>query len=545
MRFNGLTIAAVSLASLLALICAIPAATAVEWTYTVKPGDNPWNITTRMLAGIQYWPRIQALNDIRDPLHMPPGMRLRIPQEWLRPQTVTARVATMRGDATLTRASDGSTIALQAGAVLATGDLVRTATQTSVTLEFGDGSRVLVHPESALRLTSLRRFQNTPLYETELHLESGRVENEVRPLGGEPGRFEITTPAAITSVRGTDFRIGAEDAATLAEVTEGGVGVTAASNRVDVPAGFGTKAVANEPPRPPVQLLPAPATDDIPTLFERRNAAMVVPTVAGAAGYRLQVAPDGAFNQLLQNDTFTTPTLRLGNLADGDYVLRLRAIDAQGIEGLNADHVFRLNAIPEPPLVIAPAPGAILTDERPAMRWAESVDNPSYHLQLATDDAFNDLVLDVENIAQPAFTPADALAPGIYYWRLQATTANDGTGPFGDAQQFRRIPPAPGLSAPEIAAKEMVVRWQAGDEGDRYEFQLARDEDFDRIIVSEMAATPGITLPRPRHGTYYMRVRTLFADGIEGPFGTPQKMQVPVKPVPGWAIILPFFLFLL
>lgn len=65
----------------------------------MQSGDNPWSLTERYLAGIKYWPRIQTLNRIADPEHMPPGTRLRIPVEWLRRVDAIAKVTTVHGTA--------------------------------------------------------------------------------------------------------------------------------------------------------------------------------------------------------------------------------------------------------------------------------------------------------------------------------------------------------------------------------------------------------------------------------------------------------------
>jgi hypothetical protein len=47
--------------------------------------------------------------------------------------------------------------------------------------------------------------------------------------------------------------------------------------------------------------------------------------------------------------------LRAIDLPDGDQHVRVRAIDARGLEGLNADRAFTLSARPEPPLLSQPA----------------------------------------------------------------------------------------------------------------------------------------------------------------------------------------------
>ncbi len=185
----------------------------------MQDGDNPWNLTERYLAGIKYWPRIQTLNRINDPQHIPPGTRLRIPVEWLRRVDAIAKVAAVHGQAEVR--GKRATRALTAGMQLRSGDVVQTGREANVTLEFADGSRVLVHAEAELHLDALGSFENTDYYDTQVRLTQGRMENLVAPLGKGPGRFEISTPAAVTAVRGTRYRVNAGADATRSEVLEG------------------------------------------------------------------------------------------------------------------------------------------------------------------------------------------------------------------------------------------------------------------------------------------------------------------------------------
>ena len=55
---------------------------AEEWSYTIRPGDNPWNITERYLKGIGYWKQLMRLNKISQPKRIPPGTKLRRPLRW-------------------------------------------------------------------------------------------------------------------------------------------------------------------------------------------------------------------------------------------------------------------------------------------------------------------------------------------------------------------------------------------------------------------------------------------------------------------------------
>lgn len=519
------------------------AAPAAEWIYTVQPGDNPWSLTERLLAGIKYWPRLQSHNHIADATQIPPGTRLRIPVEWLRRQNVTATVAAVQGDVEVVRSSGARPRSLRSGSVLRTGDVVRTGESGNVTVEFKDGSRMLVHAGSELRMADLAAFANTDLVDSRVELVRGRAENIVQPLRGVPSRFEIRTPSAVTSVRGTDFRVNAAGDATRTEVIGGKVAVAAAASEVRVGAGFGTVAAGNAAPGTPVPLLPPPSLAGLPAVVERVPIAFNVPPQTGAKAYRLQIAGAGGFQSPLYDGRSSSTLLRAIDLPDGEYRLRVRGIDAQDLEGLNAERDFTLNARPVPPLLSSPPPDAGVMEEQTAFDWAAVSGISHYRLQLARDQAFTDLVADAQNLANPHYVAAMALPPDDYYWRVMCVDAREGAGPFSDAQHFRRVPPAP-LAAPEVSDKELTLTWPAGLPGERYQLQIASDVEFSAPLHTVDTVEPVARVPRPPGGTWFIRVRSIYPDGFEAPFGKPQQIEVPSSHKPWW-LALPLLLFLL
>ncbi len=513
---------------------------AADWIYTVQRGDNPWSLTERYLAGVNYWPRIQQLNQIADPEHIAPGTRLRIPVDWLRRRSAVARIGAVSGSALV----DGPSGRREArdGLELHSGDVITTGEEGNLTLVFGDGSRVLVHAASELHIDELGTFDNTDYYETRVRLEQGRMENLVTPLGAGPGRFEIETPAAVTAVRGTRFRVSADAAAMRAEVIEGGVDVGSGHGKVEIPAGFGTVAETGAPPSAPIVLLDAPGVAALPALLDRLPVGFTLPALSGAVGYRVQLGEVPGFAVPLLDLRADGPRLRLGDLADGRYVLRVRAIDANGLEGRDAEFAFVVDARPEPPLLTAPAPGAGVTTGQPDLQWGARADIARYRVQLARDETFDDLLMDADDVTAATATASQELTPGNYYWRVAAIDAVEGQGPFSDPQAFRRLPPAPPLEAPAVDERQLVVSWRAGQAGDRYRFQFAADDAFTSPLVDETLAEAHVTLPRPGGGTYFMRVQTIDAEGYAGAFGTPNRIEVPSPPSRPWwllALLIP------
>ena len=48
-------------------------AEAQYWVYTVRPGDNIWNLTEKYCVSVLHWKRIQRLNNVRLDRQIPPG----------------------------------------------------------------------------------------------------------------------------------------------------------------------------------------------------------------------------------------------------------------------------------------------------------------------------------------------------------------------------------------------------------------------------------------------------------------------------------------
>lgn len=528
----------------LAFACA-QASNADELVYRARPGDTLIGLGERMLENPRDWPKVQAHNRIAEPRRIPIGREIRLPLAWLRQLPATATVVAVRGTAM------HAGRALEAGTVLAEGSEVVTGADGFVTLELADGSVLMLQSESRLALQRLRRYAETDAYDSRVLLPAGRVESRARRQG-RVGRFEIHNPVAISAVRGTDFRVSFESSAVLGrtETLEGAVGVQGSrpdavpapgrarprEPEVLINAGFGTLVDATRVPRPPAPLLPPPDLSRQPALHERVLLRLRFEPVQGAERHRGQVALDEAFRVVVAETVFTGPEARFADLPDAAYFLRLRSIDAHGIEGVDATHRLVLKARPEPPFPSFPPDNGKQSGERAEFEWTVAGAEVAYRFQLARDAAFNELVENRSELAAPR-TTIDNVSPGDYFWRV-ATTARDGDrGPFGDAQRYTQKPIPPLPEPPSLDANTVSLAW-SGEPGQRFRLQVAGDREFRAITVDQTLAEPRIALPKPPAGTYYVRVQAIDPDGYVGPFTASQSFTVP----PPWWIFVPLLL---
>ena len=527
------------LALLLGLSSALQAADN-ELLYTVKPGDHLHSVARSYLIDGATPDNIRLLGDLnklRNRNYIAPGSVLRIPLDRLKMIAGEARVADHYGDAQI----DGRPATN--GAVVGPDRPIRTGNSGGVLVELSDGSRLWVRNNSEVRLTPMRRAPDLDYSETGVNVSGGRIEVLVNKLRGN-SRFEIRSPTATLGVRGTDFRVGASAESSHTEVLEGLVAAGGANSSelgTQVAAGFGTVVDGSGVPTPPVKLLEAPVLGGLPALQERPLVRFTLPPTVGATAYRGQVA-DATSQHFVASQVATGPELRFTDIPDGQYQLLVRAIDAGGLEGLDARHTFTLKARPEPPLPSSPPPGFRARGEAVQLAWTIAADAQAYRLQIAPDATFRTVTVDRNE--EPGTTVDLKLPPGEYFWRIAAIDAKKSQGPFGDPRKFE-LRPLPGAPAePKITDGQAVFSWPS-EPGQTFEVDVARDDKFTQIVRSIRTDAASTTIDVTDAGQYYTRVRATDPDGFVGPYSATQRFDIPPKPLPAWLLIIPWLILLL
>lgn len=509
-------------------VATIAVVRAESWIYVVRPGDNLWTLTERHLKHLGYVGRLQAGNGVADPYVLPPGKRLRIPLDWARRRPGKAHVVEYGGSCTLSRDGSPAPIAISNGSELDAGDTVTCAADSYVTLEFEDGSQLRVQPDSQIHLDAAWVYGDAGYFEHDVALRRGRTGSNVPVQQPAASRLRILTPAATTSVRGTRFRVATDDveAASRSEVERGLVSVTAQQRAVPVAAGFGSVTRLGAAPSPAVPLLPPPDLSGLPAVLERVPVRFSLTALPDAAGYRGGLAGDVELKRLVAEFSSDSTTLRGPDIPDGDYWLRVRGRDAQGIEGHDAVHRFTLNARPEPPFVLQPQAGGS-AGITPEFAWAAHPQADHYELEVAGSGGFEVPLIAERALRDTRFRAPGPMPPGHYAWRIATVSSSEGHGPNSDAMPFRVPYPGPSAEAPELSRDRLIIQWTRPAPGQTFRFQLARDAAFAQLRVDLAIAEPRVDLPRPGGGRYFLRICTVEADGFAGPYGEPQQITVP------------------
>jgi hypothetical protein len=526
------------LVTAVSLVCCAGAWAAPEPTflYQTQPGDTLITLGERLLARPQDWPEVGRLNHIVNPRRIPVGSTLRIPERLLQRQDRDGTVLAAVGNATVQPPTSkgippAAPQAVVKGAPFKAGSVVRTGGNGYVTVRLADGSVLRIQADTEARLDTSQQYESAGFFSSVWEVLRGRVEALVTHMtGGEP-RFQIKTPQAVLGVRGTEFRVEADagSALTRGETLTGAVGVGGGRGETLVKAGFGSVAAASGQVAAPRPLPPAPDLAGQPTLQERILVRFELPTVTGAVSYHAQVADDADFRLVRGDVSSDNPLLRFADLPDGDYFLRARAIDTVGLQGPDAVLRFKLKARPEAPLPSEPANGSKWRSSSVKLAWADHPQARHYRLQVAAvrerGPDFSQPLLDRQDLTSTQFDAA--LPPGDYAWRVATTAAGEDRGPWGDPLRFNVRPAPPAPPPPKVTEDHIGYQLQ-GEPGQRFEFQMARDEAFKDLVADVKASDGNVTLNKPQEGgRFLLRYRAIDADGFIGPYTAPQLLVLP------------------
>ena len=517
--------------------------------FTVIRRDTLIHLSRSLLVSPGAWREVARINKLPDPNLILPGQVLRIPARLMRSVPVPATLVAVTGDVKVgSRPAAPNTPLVQ-------GDSLQTGPNGSAVIELADRSRVQVAPSSLAELAATRRVgardAAPPNGAASTDGSSGWFTGSLRLLRGSAEVFatevlrvkplEVVTPTAVIGVRGTRYRVGFDEdsnRSTHSEVLEGKVRFDRAdgASGAELPAGFGAQADAGAGVPVATKMLAAPDLCGVPQRFERPLVRLRIPEANGPT--RVQIAADPGFDRMVSDQRAEAGAeVRVADLADGNWNLRVRRIGERGIEGRDATLAFVLKARPEPPAYSAPRSDAKQPVGSIAFAWARNADAPNARLQIAQDAEFGKPLLDQDDLADGRARTTIA-EPGTYWWRLASIRPDGDHGPFGDPQRFelRALPTPPtGSVAPDGGS--LLFKW-SGRPGDRQRVELARDPQFADIVASDELESPEWQPALPAFGgRYYFRYRSVESDGYISPYSETLMIDAPRSG--GWLLLLP------
>jgi hypothetical protein len=407
-------------------LIAVPAQAQVRPTetvkYTVRHGDTLLGLTAKYLQGADAFDRVASANRLPDNNRIFSGNVLIVPIAIMRAEPLQAKIVSFKGGTSLV--TGGRQVPASMGLAIRPGDVLQTAVDGFVTIQLSNGSRMTLPTQSRVRIVQMRQFLLTKSTDFDFAVEKGRTEISVTPATSPNNLFRLRTPIAVSAVRGTKFRIGYESQndPSLTEVIEGKVAVDGsnpAAATSTVPAGFGAAAkvtgdVGTE------ELLSAPAISNAARLWRNRFLDFDVAPVATARGYKLQLAKDADFQDMVAETRSATTTLRLAGIDNGTYFARAMAIAPSGLEGLS--RTVRINRELAPLIASVSASGG-----QQRFTWeTDRRGDPLFRLQLFPGIMNATPVIDEIGITGSAMT-INSLPSGNYVWRVGMRRVVGGT----------------------------------------------------------------------------------------------------------------------
>lgn len=498
---------------------------APDLAYYAAENDTLITIAKKFTDKQTHWEAIGKFNQIGNDRAIPIGTKIIIPAALLAEQSVQATVVALAGAVSETPVK-GTERALALGDKVSEASVINTSKNGFLTLELPDASRVSIPSNSQVALVKLKMTKFTQSPRTEVKLLQGRVESKVNSLQSNKGRFEVTSKLAVAGVRGTHFRVGVNEQGIGNEVLEGGVAVGQAQKAASLTLAAGQgNIVTSSGVGKAIPLLPAPTLTPEFALQERTTLQFNVLPVAEARSYRAQISKDAAAQDVIAEVQSTQTQFKFTQIEDGNYFIRVTAIDAHQLEGMPSVFPFKLKARPEPPFPLAPKHKA--SAESVNFKWTQTEAAKHYHLQVAKDAQFQHIVQDQAQVSASEWASSQ-LSKGTYFWRVATVIDQAGQvdqGPYSQPQGFTVVETTSLPEFKDSGELNLNFAW-AGELGQSFLVQVAQDAQFQKLIFNQELDLPKLDLARPPAGTYYIRVRTTDADRFRGEFSRPQKFEI-------------------
>ncbi len=399
-----------------------------DYLYTVKTGDNLSTFSATVLDTSKRWPEVAQYNHVKNAQVITPGQVLKIKLPWLKNFPAQAKIESLHGAVLL----NGKPA--KVGDVVDAGAKLETPEGASLRMSLPDGSTLNMLERTQLVATTLIKKQQGIPFESVFRLVTGRIDAIKKKYPDGQAPLRIQAMHSTIGVRGTHFRMGQENGDTLAEIENGLVSFGDESKAPAIALAAAQGSVSDGVHNPEmIPLLPAPKFALMPE-FNPRALSFTLPSLAGAKGYRGELASDAEFLNLLAPVASDSAVIQLPALPIGRYWLRLRALDEHGLQGVEGITPIIVEDIAVPqPIELKPTELKIEGD-RLQVVWAGEA-GLSYECHIASNAAFKFPLVNV--VLQDSKLSIPSPDAGQYWMRVRAINVEGKHSDWSEVLSFK------------------------------------------------------------------------------------------------------------
>jgi hypothetical protein len=251
-----------------------------------------------------------------------------------------------------------------------------------------------------------------------------------------------------------------------------------------------------------------------------------------ASSFHFQLSTSDDFSQVVKDvDGLDDKKYRLSGLSGATvYFWRVAGVDGAGHHTFSQPHSFTTVVdAPTATTLVAPEDKAVHVHRIPGFSWNAQSTATAYQLQIATDEAFSELVVNDSALTETSRTLSSPLEFGsTYFWRVRGRNAG-GNGAWSEVRSFTTIvavPDAVALLEPTDGSKGVslspVFSWTSLESALYYQLQIATDSLMGEMIVNDSALTAtsdSLEVLLENEKRYYWHVRARNPGG-DGPWST-------------------------
>jgi predicted phage tail protein len=249
-----------------------------------------------------------------------------------------------------------------------------------------------------------------------------------------------------------------------------------------------------------------------------------------AQAYRYELNAGSEAGPRLDSQTVPNPEMQLRQLKSGTYNVSLRAIDAAGYQGVDAQSRVVVELEQVQITLLTPVDDSIVSTTEPEFSWQVSDHSASSRLDIARDPAFSHLVDQSDWQQGSRLRPKARLEPGPYHWRV-ASVDEEGRETFSETRTLRvrgNLGEVRILSV-NYLDNQVGLFWNSLPNTEGYVLQISDSPSFEQILKEETLGKPNAHLRLSAGKYYYARVKGISTELYQSEFGPIKELFIEDK----------------